>query len=110
LREFGARWGDHTLEIVVHAPLATPYTCLADGLTVATGNSIGRLDIRLAEELSSAAMRVSIRSKIEGRIVEFQPSRKYLRRIAGKPAGEIGAFARETVDMPEAALFEIRNR
>jgi hypothetical protein len=108
LREFGAGWGDHSLDVIVHLPLTTPYTCLADGLAVGAGNSIGRLDIRLVEELSSATVHVSIRSKTHGRVLEFWPSRAYLRRISGKPVSELGAFAKESATMPERDLFEIR--
>ena len=110
LREFKAQWGDHSLDIVVHLPLTTPYTCLADGLTVATGNSIGRLDIRLAEELSSKTLHVSIRSKTkhDAPILEFWPSADYLRQIESRPASELENLARECVGLDERSLFDIR--
>jgi hypothetical protein len=43
LRELGGTWGQHELEVICYVPLKTPYSCLADGLVVGTGNSIGRL-------------------------------------------------------------------
>ena len=49
LRELGGTWGQHELDIICYIPLKTPYSCIADGLVVGTGNSIGRLDIRLGE-------------------------------------------------------------
>jgi hypothetical protein len=112
LREFNAQWGDHTLDIVVHLPLTTPYTCIADGLTVATGNSIGRLDIRLAEELSSTTLHVSIRSKAQsgGPVLEFWPKPDYMLKIESRPASQLEALARGCAELDERELFEIRRR
>jgi hypothetical protein len=52
LRECQTAWGQHELEIVCYVPPQTPFTCLLDGLSVGTGNSQGRLDLRLAEVLT----------------------------------------------------------
>ena len=35
--------------MVCYVPPRTPFTCLLDGLAVGTGNSQGRLDLRLAD-------------------------------------------------------------
>lgn len=110
LREFKAQWGDHSLDVLVHLPLTTPYTCLADGLTVATGNGIGRLDIRLAEELTSTTAHVSVRSKVksDAPILEFWPQADFLRRIESHPVAELETLAKECVTVDEKGLFEIR--
>ncbi|MBM3333813.1 formylmethanofuran dehydrogenase subunit E family protein [Candidatus Sumerlaeota bacterium] len=110
MREFKAQWGDHTLDIIVHLPLSTPYTCLADGLTVATGNSIGRLDIRLAEELTSQTIHVSIRSKTTGRMIEFWPKPEYLRKIESRPVDQLESLARECITTDEGELYEVRGK
>ena len=52
LREFKSQWSQHDLEVVCYVPTQTPFTCLVDGLSVGTGNSQGRLDVRLAEVLT----------------------------------------------------------
>lgn len=109
LRELGAAWGEHTLEVVCHIPLAMPYSCLADGLTVATGNSIGRLDIRLAEELSTATLHVSVRRKDRrGPVLEFWPARAYVRQIETQPASQLEALSKKSATLPEAELFTLR--
>ena len=110
LRELDAQWGDHTLNIICHLPLATPYTCLADGLTVATGNSLGRLDIRLAAEPTTATLHVSIRKKTGGPTLEFRPNAQYLAVIASRPVSELEKLSRQTSKMREKDLFTIRRR
>jgi len=106
-RELGAQWGDHSLNIICHLPLATPYTCLADGLTVATGNSIGRLDIRLAEELTTATMHVSIQAKSGGQVLDFWPNSHYMKEIEKRPFGELEALSHRSAEMEEQKLFTL---
>ena len=52
LHELDVKWGRHDLDIICYIPMETPYSCMADGLVIGTGNCIGRLDIRLAEVMS----------------------------------------------------------
>jgi len=107
LREFGAQWGDHTLDVLVHIPLAMPYSCLADGLTVGTGNSIGRLDIRLAEVLDPSQIQISVRRKeVAGPTLVFHPNAAYLRKIESRPKEELESLARECQTIPESDLFD----
>lgn len=108
LRELDAQWGDHSLEIVCHLPLATPYTCLADGLTVATGNSIGRLDIRLAEEQTTQTLHVSVRRKGGGPALEFWPNPGYITQIERRPVSEMEAFSHRSAEMKEPELFTVK--
>jgi len=54
-------WGRHDLEIICYVPPQTPFTCLVDGLSVGTGNSQGRLDLRLAEVLTWEESFVAVR-------------------------------------------------
>jgi formylmethanofuran dehydrogenase subunit E len=108
LRELNATWGQHELDIVCHIPLKTPYSCIADGLVVGTGNSIGRLDIRLAEALALADAHVSVRRKDgKGPVLMLKPNEKYLEKIRKAPDGELGLLARECGEVSEKALFAV---
>jgi hypothetical protein len=108
LRELGATWGEHELDVICYVPLKTPYSCLADGLVVGTGNSIGRLDIRLGEVMSLADIHVSIRRKDgTGPVLLLKPGQKYLEKIRGQPGEHLEALAHESGRLPEAELFEI---
>ena len=109
LRELNAKWGQHELDIVCHVPMNTPYSCLADGLVVGTGNSIGRLDVRLAEALAVTDIHVSVRRKDgTGPVLLLKPNVEYLERIRRQPAEELEKLSRECGQLPEKELFEIR--
>jgi formylmethanofuran dehydrogenase subunit E len=108
-RELNATWGRHDLDIVCHVPLATPYSCLADGLVVGTGNSLGRLDLRLAEVMAVAEIHVSVRRKDgTGPVLLLKPEPRYLEKIRSRPVEELEALSHETARLPEAELFTIR--
>ena len=109
LRELGATWGQHELDVICYVPLQTPYSCIADGLVVGTGNSIGRLDIRLAEALAEADVHVSVRRKDgTGPVLLFKPNQKYLEKIRNAPDAQLESLARECGELPEEELFVIK--
>jgi len=108
LREFKTEWGRHELDIVCHLPLTTPYSCLADGVVIGTGNSLGRLDIRLAETLTPKQISVRIRRKDgTGQMLVFHPAPEYLQTITDRPVEDLENLSRECRDMEEADLFRI---
>jgi formylmethanofuran dehydrogenase subunit E len=108
LREFDTVWGRHELDIVCHLPLTTPYTCLADGVVIGTGNSLGRLDIRLAETLSPRRICVSVRRKDgEGKVLVFHPHPEYMQSITDQPVEKLHELSTECRDMKEKELFRI---
>lgn len=108
LRECHAAWGAHELDIICHVPLETPFSCLADGLVVGTGNTIGRLDLRLAKVMSVASIQVSVRRKdgVGGELI-FKPATNYLATIRGRQLSELEALSRECGRLPEETLFNI---
>ena len=60
LQRFDSRWGAHELDIICYVPMKTPYTCMVDGLIIATGNCPGRLDIHLASVMARDLSHVSV--------------------------------------------------
>jgi len=108
LREFDTEWGRHDLEIVCYVPMRTPYTCMADGLVIGTGNCLGRLDVRLAEALSMDLIQVAARRKDgTGAVVVFTPRIDYLRTIRRLAAEELEKFSRQCSAAEESDLFKI---
>jgi len=108
LREFDTHWGRHELDIILYVPFKTPYSCLADGLTIGTGNSIGRLDIRLAEVMARDLTQVSVRRKDgKGPVLVFKPQHKYLEHIESPALAKLETLARECGDLKEQELFTI---
>ncbi len=108
LRELGAAWGRHQLDILCHIPLQTPYSCIADGVVVGTGNSLGRLDIRLGEVMSMAEIYMSARRKDgTGPVLLLKPNLKYLEKISSAPEEQLESLARQCGKLPEDDLFVI---
>jgi formylmethanofuran dehydrogenase subunit E len=109
LREFDTKWGWHELDIICYVPIKTPYSCMADGLVIGTGNTIGRLDIRLAEVVSLDLIQVCIHRKDgTGPILIFRPQRAYLQHIDAPKPEELEKLSRECSTMKESDVFEIQ--
>ena len=108
LREFQTPWGRHDLEIVCYTPLQTPFTCLVDGLAVGTGNSLGRLDLRLVEVFSYPQSFVAVRRKDrKGDVLDFRPSAAYLKSITDQPLAQLEPLSQQCIHRPESELFAI---
>ena len=109
LRELSSEWGTHELELVCYVPPQTPFTCLVDGLSVGTGNSQGRLDLRMAEVLTWEESFVAARRKDgKGGVVEFRPKEEYLMAIIGQPVEKLEALCQECRQMPQKELFAVQ--
>jgi formylmethanofuran dehydrogenase subunit E len=108
LREFKSDWGRHELDIVCYLPPQTPYTCLVDGVAVGSGNSIGRMDLRLAEVFEARQSFVAVRRKNgSGPVLEFRVEADYLKSIINQPLAKLENLSRECVRLPEKQLFRI---
>jgi formylmethanofuran dehydrogenase subunit E len=109
LREFKSEWGAHELELVCYVPPTTPFTCLVDGVSVGTGNSQGRLDLRMAEVLTWQQSFVAVRRK-DGKdgVREFRPHAEYLKSIMGQPVEKLEGLCKQCSHMPEKELFSVR--
>jgi formylmethanofuran dehydrogenase subunit E len=109
LRGLDTKWGWHELDIICYVPLKTPYSCMADGLVIGTGNSIGRLDLRLAEVACMDLISVSVHRKDgTGPILIFKPRPAYLRHIDAPKQEELEKLSRECSKMKDSDLFEIQ--
>jgi len=109
LRELKSEWGRHELEIICYVPPQTPFTCMVDGLSVGSGNSLGRLDLRLAEVMDYRQSFVAIRRKDgKGCILEFRPHAAYLKSITNQPVEALEGLSRECGQRREAELFGIQ--
>jgi len=109
LRELDTKWGLHELDIICYVPIKTPYSCMADGLVIGTGNTIGRLDLRLAEAACLDLIHVCIQRKDgTGPVLIFKPQPTYLRHIDAPKPEELEKLSRQCGNMQEGDLFEIK--
>ncbi len=112
LREMQAEWGDHSLVITCHIPLATPYSCLIDGIAVGTGNSQGRLDLRIGEVAALDFIHVSAHRK-EAETEEILVAKlnmDYLKKIELVPGADLEKLAKECSEIKEEELFSFLDR
>ena len=108
LREMKSEWGKHELEVVCYVPPQTPFTCLVDGLSVGTGISQGRLDLRMAEVLTWEQSFVAVRRKDgKGGVLELRPHGAYLASIMNQPVEKLEALCQECAKLPEDKLFTV---
>ena len=108
LREFETKWGRHELDIICYVPVKTPYSCIADGLIIGSGNTMGWLDIRLAEVMSIDLIHVDIRRKDgTGHVLVFRPRRDLLEHIDAPKPQDLEKLSRECSTMQESDLFRI---
>jgi formylmethanofuran dehydrogenase subunit E len=107
LADFNTHWGRHDLDITIYIPLATPYSCMADGLVIGTGNSIGRLDIRLAQvpKMEMICVEISKKGSDAERII-YKPKIDYLEKILTAPPDDIHALSHECFELEDKALFD----
>jgi hypothetical protein len=78
-------------------------------LVIGTGNTLGRLDIRLAEVACLDLIHVCIHSKDgTGPVLIMRPRRAYLRHIDAPKPEELEKLSRECSNMQESDLFEIK--
>lgn len=108
LSEFDTTWGRHQLDFICYIPMATPYSCVADGLVIGTGNSIGRLDIRLAEVMSTNLISIAVcRKDGTGPILIFRPNLEYLKQIESSAMEDLKELAQQCSEMKESELYKI---
>ena len=108
LREFNTKWGRHELDIICYIPMTTPHSCISDGLVIWTGNSISRLDIRLAEVMMIDFIQITVRRKDDtGPVLIFRPRLDYLKCIETLPVEELEKLYRQCSVMKESELFHI---
>ncbi len=109
LCEFETKWGRHELDIICYVPIKTPYSCMADGLIIGSGNTMGWLDIRLAEVVSLDFIHVCIRRKDgKGPVLVFRPRREYLGHIDAPKPEDLEKLSRECSTMEQSDVFEIQ--
>ena len=111
LEDFGSEWGRHELDITCHVPMSTPHSCLADGLVIGTGNSIGRLDIRLEKVDGVQDIYVSVKRKDdEGPAREYYPLVDYMKSIESRSVEELDALSKACRDKIASELFDVKTR
>jgi len=93
------------LEVVHHTPQEVQYSCIADGAAAATGASVGRLSLRLADA-AEADVRTTYLRKSTGQSVTLRPAAAFAARFRDVPRDKLGEAGRIVMGLPDADVFE----
>ncbi len=95
------------LEVVHRTPFQVQYSCVADGLQAATGVSPGKLNLRL-EEVEVELFETVVRSRQNGQELRYRLRPEFVQRHWNMPREEQAERAREVLQLPEEAVFQVR--
>lgn len=95
------------LMIVHKSPAQVQYTCMADGLQAATGASLGKLNLKLAEA-ASEALETEITDRNSGRTLAFSLRPELVRTIKDLSFEKLEAAGARVAELPDDAIFTMR--
>ncbi len=96
----------HDLEVVHYCPLQVQYSCMADGLSAATGASPGKLNLRI-EESAAADLKTLVKDRERGRRLTFSLKQEFMRSIADLPLDRLEVEGRRVASLPDEAIFTV---
>jgi formylmethanofuran dehydrogenase subunit E len=105
LAVLGLERGSFDLEIVHFTPHEVQYSCIADGAAAATGASVGKLNLTLADA-PAPETRTVYRRKSTGRSLTLRPTSAFATRFGSVPVERLKAAGREVIALPDADIFE----
>jgi formylmethanofuran dehydrogenase subunit E len=106
IHELGLPRGSFDLEVTHHAPREVQYSCIADGAAAATGASVGKLNLSLAEAPRSETHTVYTR-RSTGQSLDLRVTSAFAARYLNVPASQLAAAGREVLGLRDADIFEV---
>lgn len=106
LRELGLAPGSFDLEVVHHTPREVQHACIADGAAAATGASVGKLNLTLAEATADAT-RTTYRRRSTGRTITLRVAPAFAARFADVPRERLADAGRQVLALPDAEVFVV---
>jgi formylmethanofuran dehydrogenase subunit E len=105
LRTLGVERGSFDLEVIHYTPHEVQYSCIADGAAAATGASLGKLNLSLADAPAPETHTV-YRRKSTGSSVTLRVTRAFAARFADVPREKLRAAGREVLGLRDEDIFE----
>lgn len=106
LARLGLARGSFDVEITHFTPPAVQYACVADGAAAATGASVGKLNLALADA-AAAESRTQYRRRSTGQVVTVRLTDGFKARYLDVPRDRLAAAGREVLALDDAAIFEL---
>lgn len=107
LQHLGLPAGSFDLEVVHHSPKQVQYACVADGAAAATGVSLGKLNLSLAEVARPDGTATAFRNRATGQSVTLKPAARFFERYLHVPREHLADAGSEVLTLPEAEVFEV---
>jgi formylmethanofuran dehydrogenase subunit E len=106
LKDLGMPRHSHDLEVIHRCPLQVQYSCMADGLSAATGASPGKLNLRIEESPVNGLMTV-VRDRGKGHGLTFTLKPEFIRSISDLPPDRLDAEGRRVASLADEAIFSV---
>jgi formylmethanofuran dehydrogenase subunit E len=106
LARLGLPKGSFDLEVVHHAPHEVQYSCIADGAAAATGASLGRLNLSLAEA-AAPDTRTTYKRRSTGQELTLRITKSFAERYANVPRPQLSAAGEQVMQLGDFDIFEV---
>lgn len=106
LAALGLPRGSFELEVTHFSPHQVQYTCIADGAAAATGASLGKLNLQLAEA-SEDATHTTYRNRSTGRSVTYRLTTAFRTRFLDVPRPHLAEAGRAVLELADRDIFEL---
>jgi formylmethanofuran dehydrogenase subunit E len=106
LHELGLPRGSFDLEVIHHTPHQVRYSCMADGEAAATGASLGKLNLTLADA-APAETHTVFRRRSTGQAVDLRFTAAFAARYLDVPRDRLAEAGREVMVLRDADIFEV---
>ena len=103
----GLERGSFDLEIVHYTPREVQYSCIADGAAAATGASLGKLNLTLADVPAAADTHTLYKKKSTGQSLTLRIAPSFAQRYANVPRPKLMEAGREVIALRDEEIFEV---
>lgn len=104
IRALGLERGSFDLDVIHSTPHEVQYACIADGVAAATGASLGKLNLALAD---APAPETVYRRKSTGQSLTLRVTKAFAARFANVPLERLHAAGREVIELRDEAIFDV---
>jgi formylmethanofuran dehydrogenase subunit E len=105
LSALGLQRGSFDLEVLHYTPREVQFSCIADGASAATGASLGKLNLALADA-AARDTRTVYRKKSTGATVTLRVTSAFSARFANLPPERLMSAGREVMMLRDEDIFE----
>lgn len=96
----------HQLQVTHRAPRAAQFACVIDGAQVATGASVGKLNLSL-ETAPLEVMETIFTNSTTGETVTLRPAKAFIIRFTNSPRERARENGKVVLSLPMAEVFEV---